>query len=174
MIPPPEGERPRISLDGKEEGSRSYFVSPEAWTGLEEGDYDLYAQSEPQGGQERVQSNAVRVKLAAFPANPSPDDLDARAFIRARCALAAGNEAGALAVLDHVLERTSPATASLILKAELLEERGRLEEAYGLFEKALDEALARRAARREWSEPPDYLVGRLNVLKKKLAAKTGR
>ena len=173
MLPPSDGGGPRISLDGNEEGSRSYRVSPEAWAGLEAGDYDLYVECESQEGGGRARSNAVRVTLAAFPPNPSPEELDARAYARARSALADGNETRALALLDEVIAKAPPATTSLILKAELLEGQGKLEEAYGLFEKALDDVLARRAKNKDWSEPPDYVAGRLRALKKKLTGKTG-
>jgi tetratricopeptide (TPR) repeat protein len=176
MIPAPEGEGPRLSLGGGREGRRVYLASSDAFAGLKTGDYFIYADVEPESAtasasKGKTESNSVFVKLSAFPEQPTPEDFDVRASAQARCALAEGNKDKARQILDAALEKTGTAVQSLILKADLLEESGRMEEASQCLEKALDAIVAERTAAKKWSEPPDYLLMRLNALRKKITDK---
>jgi len=177
-LPIEGGTETQLELGGENQGILRFVASPKK-LGLPPGEHLLYAVLEAPGSVDlpadhfagTVRSPAVRVTVSDSSGEPTPEALDLRTYVRARIAAERGDTKAAELFLDEGIKSNSAAPISLILKADLHESSEQFEEAFESLMRAFELISERNSQTKEFTEPPTYLIHRLNYLQKRISEK---
>lgn len=148
-----------------------WYVDPEQTRGLESGAYVAFARLESSSGAQeggwtgRMDSMPIRFQVVDEPAPLPPELVEGKALAVAQFEMYRGNRDAAWATLEAYRTQHPDSPAILSVEAQMMEDAGKLQEAYDLYGAAIE---AHRRKYPKAQEPPVGLMGRQAELGRRL------